>query len=770
MSNSYLSSYESLIPAAQQQRLLAVLSVNTAATGATASLSTLETQIRALVAQLENPLGTPQFTYRPAAQFGKISSNDYNLMMQELFVDLGALFAQDNNIDSTMSIHRNLNSAAIADNQSSLNTVANDVAVYQIVNNNKDGINSAIFNNFYKDDNRYSDPIYEAFLDTETNAITLPHGSVNDALNINGLSMASISTTTYGGGIKGILSNNQATPKQAIDGSSSTFWAEVTMSPQPITQVYNSKTVFGPVCEIVINLYRIELINYVRFDPFSKFPVGVIYIMYRSNSSSPWIDIGVTPQTSTSVMEFYFNNIVVKDIKIVINQQNPSVNTYQIPQSQLNNSLLWQQIANDELSIVDTSAPQTSSSQDMLDYTPGWQAFEDASQGYKNNLINIGYPDNYVRDGDITPSVFKAATQQITATTDAGAQVLSVQLYNAPATGNNTLVTTRMYEYVYGAYNIDVQKIWYVDTGIYTSPVYKSPGTVVEAELDTVDYSPANSNIEYQLSTRSGEWINIIPNGGSATVSGERLVPDPATLAGELRFLANGNPTAVYQNGIALPGASYSFSSSTNSVTLAQSTYIEAASYTADYVTASGTAGTGTISFLGDTLISEEEIYTGKPSDQYLVSTEFYPFINYSIINNTTNADASGTINFTYTGGRWLNVQPSGTYVDGINGGDYYDPLLITVNGFPAENMTDYYTGERPALTQYNATSYPYYNYFHSENNVYFNTLVSGLEFKILYQYLNESIQLRATLRNNLASSVTQTPSVSSFIIKLRTI
>src|SRR5665213_3168382 len=80
---------------------------------------------------------------------------------------------------------------------------------------------------------------------------------------------------------------------------------------------------------------------------------------------------------------------------IVINQENPSVNTYQIPKSQLNNSLLWQQIANDELSIVDSSEPVNQATQDMIDYTPGWQAYSDASQKYTNNLINIGYPDNY---------------------------------------------------------------------------------------------------------------------------------------------------------------------------------------------------------------------------------------------------------------------------------------------------------------------------------------------------------------------------------------
>src|SRR5665213_4236936 len=145
MANNYLSSYESLIPSAQQQRLLAVLTVNTAATGATAGQATLESQIQTLISQLEVPLGNPQMQYREAAPYSKIVSNDYNLMMQELFVDLGALFAQDNNIDATISIHRNLNAAAIQDAQSALNTVANDVAVYQVVNNNKDGINAAIF-------------------------------------------------------------------------------------------------------------------------------------------------------------------------------------------------------------------------------------------------------------------------------------------------------------------------------------------------------------------------------------------------------------------------------------------------------------------------------------------------------------------------------------------------------------------------------------------------------------------------------------------------
>ena len=771
MSTNYLSAYENLIPAAQQQRLLAVLSVNAATVGANTSQTALEAQIQALISQLEKPLGTPQMQYREAAYKSKISSNDYNQMMQETFVDLGAIYAQDNNIDNTISVHRNLNNASISDAQAALHTVANDVAVYQIVNNNRDGINSAVFNNFYKNDNTYIDPVYETYFDSDTNSITLPQGSVNDALNINGLSMASISTTTYGGGIKGVLSNNQATPDQAIDGSSSSFWAEVIMAPQPITQVYNGSTVFGPVCEVVISLNRIELVNYVRFDPFSPYPLNVLYIKYRSSSTANWTDTGITPQTSTGIMEFYFNDITVKDIMIVINQECPSVNTYQIPQSQINNSLLWQQIANDELSIVDSAEPPNPSTQDMIDYQPGWQAFSDATQGYKDNLLNIGYPPDYVFTGDVTPSIFKAATQQITATTDTGAQTLSVQLYNTPATGNDTLVSIRMYEYVYGAYDINVQQIWYVDTGIYASPIYAAPGTVVEAEIDTTDYAPVNSTIEYQLSSRPGEWLNIIPNGGASHVVGERIVPNPLNLTGSLRFSCSGVPSNVYMNDVVLASGTYTFSAPNNSITLLESTYVSAASYTADYATASGSIGTGKINFLGDALISAEEIYTGQPSDQFKISTQHFPFINYNIINDTIIANPSGTPDFAYTGGRWLNVNPSGSAaVQNIAAGAYYDPLLITVNGFAAENMTDYYNGERPALTQYNAVSYPYYNYFHSENNIYFNTPVSGLEFKTVYQYLNGYIQMRATLRNNLVSNVTQTPSISDFTIKMRTI
>ena len=765
MANNYISAYKNLIPEAQQQRLTAILQLNSAAAGVSSDTSALESQIQKLISQLEVPLGSPQTQYREAAQYGRISSGDYNSTMKEVFVDLGAMFAQANNISSAISIHANLNDSAIFDAYSALATVANDVAVYQIINKNTDGINSAIFNSFYKNDNTYYDSIYSVYLDSETNSITLPQGSINNALSINGLALAQISTTTYGGGIKGILSNNQATPVQAIDGNAGTFWAEVTMSSQPITQNYNGQTVFGPVCEVVITMYRIELINYIRFNPFSRFPVGVLYIMYKANVNGPWIDLGVTPQSSAGFMDFYFNDVAAKEIKIVINQESPNINTYQVPQSQINNSLLWQQIANEELSIVDNAAQQTIASQDMLDYQSGWQAFEDASAGFKNNLLNIGYPPDYVHTGDISKSIFDAATKQITASTDSGAQSLSVKLYNSKAAGNDKIVTARMYEYVYGAYEIDVKKIWYVDTGIYISPEYKSPGTIVEAELDTVDYTPSGSSIEYQLSTRAGEWVNIIPNGGSNAVSGERLVINPATLSAALRFTTSA-VSAVYMNGVAMTAGQYSFSAISNSVSINIASYISSASYTVDY---SPSINTGKVSFLGDALISDEQIYTGQASDQFLVSTRHFPFINYSIINDTLGGGAAYP-DFTYTGGRWMNTNSQGLTVDGILFQQYYDPILVTVNGFPSENMTDYYKGERPALTQFNSTSYPYYNYFQAGKNLYFNTPVAGLEFKIVYQYLNDWIQLSATLRNNLISNVTQTPYVQSFTIKLRTI
>jgi hypothetical protein len=254
------------------------------------------------------------------------------------------------------------------------------------------------------------------------------------------------------------------------------------------------------------------------------------------------------------------------------------------------------------------------------------------------------------------------------------------------------------------------------------------------------------------------------------TISKERLDVDKITHTGVLRFPCSGVPNAVYKDDLWVDAGGYSYSSGGNSIYINSDWYAGSSSYTASY-TPIGTIDiipSGIIAnYTNDPLVSAVDTFSSETSRQYSVELTHYPYVNYNIINDTSEAGKSSP-DFTYTDGRWLNSSIHNCF--GINKGEYYDVMTVTVDGYSAENVTDYYDDIRPALTSYDEDSYPSFEYFHTGKNVYFNAPLSTREVKITYNYLNDYIQMRALFRNNTRKTTVLTPTIEDYTIKLRTL
>lgn len=769
MRQSYLESYYSLIPKTQQDRLLSVLKSRFEASGQTPSDSSLIKEMENLIAELKKPLGEPLIQLRKTLKFGKISSKDYNNSMDETYVDLGALFKQNNTITRTIKTHKLLNDAVLMDIRAAMAKIENDIVVYKIIKENKTGITDVKFNSFYKNDNQSTDKVYAAQVDTEINAVKLPKGLDHSSLSLNGLAMAEIDLYHFGGGIKGTIEDESHNKERAIDGSMLTFWGETILTDEPIRQIYNGSTEFGAICEIVISLFRADLINNIRYSPFANYPLTVMKIYYSTTSDGSWVDLGVASQSSTSTMEFNFSEVLAKKIKIVINQENPSVNTYRIPRRVINNAMMWQQIVDREMSISTETTEPIQATQDMIDYITGWQAYVDATESYKQRVLDAGKPVDYTNKQSISETQFDSATKEMTKSgTGDGVNSLKLDLYGKKAEADEELVEVRKYEYTYGAYNIDIRKVWYMETGEYISPQYEPNGTVIEARLDISEIVPSGTTIEYQVATRPNEWKNILPSGGY--ISKERIDIDSYTQTGKLRFPCSGSIGAIYRNDILIPLADYTYNQPTSEVVVGSGWYMASAAFTASYmpdgvgdVVPSGVI----VNFIEDTMQDSYEVRKGVMSRQYKVELDHFPYVEYEIINNTSKAGKSSP-DFFFDDGRWLNLRAYP--VSNIEGGEYYDVIQVTVDGVDAINRTDYYENIRPALTQFNDPTYPFYEYVHSGKNIYVNVDLSNREVKTRYKYVNDFIQLKALLRNNTRGNVSVTPTLEDFTLKLRTI
>jgi len=767
MRKSYIESYYSIIPKIQQDRLLQILKTKYDDAGVSPDDKTLQNKLEELVAELKNPLGNPLIQLRKAEKYSKVSSVDYNNTMEEAYVDLGALFKQNNTINRTIKTHKLINDATLRDVRSALRKVENDIMVYKVIKENKTGITDAKFNTFYKDDNQAEDGPYKAWIDTDTNSLKLPFGMDNSTLSINGLAAAEISISRYGGGIMGTLETEEHRKEKAIDESMQTFWGEVILTDEPIRQIYNGNLEFGTICEVTIRLFRTEPINHIKILPFTNYPLRIFKIEYREAIADSWSELDITEQTSVSAIEFNFTEIYAKEIRIVINQKNPSINTYNIPKYIVNNAQMWQQIVDREYSLSTSTNAPIQATQDMIDYITGFRAYTDEIEKYKEKTKELGKTEDSA-GSSMSKTIFKATTQEMTKASKVGAEELSMDILREKDDPDKELIEVRKYEYLYGAYNIDIKHIWYLERGEYVSPQYKANGAILETRLDAVEVLPSGASIEYQVATRKDEWKNILPSGHYITK--ERVDIDPLTRVGILRFPAESSPVGMYRNDEDMPAVDWTYSSSDGSVAVASGWYNASASYTISYqpkgtsdVTPSGVV----VSFANDSLIETEETFTDNSTRQYKIELSHYPYIDYDVINDTAQAGKSGP-GFSYEAGRWLNV--SGFNKFDIEYGSYYDMFTITVDGHAAENRTDYYNDIRPALTSYNAASYPNFEYFHSGNNVYFNTPLDGREIKIIYKYLNDYIQLKALLRNNIRKNISETPICKDYTLKLRTI
>lgn len=772
---SYLESYYNIIPETQQKKLLEVIkSKYDANTGDEPSAAVLRGDLEKLIAALSIPLGDPQTQYRPAIKHAKIRSSDYNKTMDEAYVDLGSLYVQDNLIEEAVSKHNLINRATTKDLRSALRRIDNDVRVNTIIKENKTGITDAKFNTFYKDDNKSGDPIFSAWVDTDTNTSKLPRGLDQSVLSIGGLATADIFVKHYGGGIRGTISSEDHRKEKAIDGDFNTFWSEVFLTDEPIVQNYDGEEYFGAICEVTLKFFRKELVNYVRFDPFTNYPIKVIKVKYRPETSLEWVDLEVEEQSSTSTIEFNFDEFEAREVLLVLNQENPSINTYRIPRTVITNAEMWQQIADRELSVSNETTAPIQATQDMIDYVTGWQAYTNAIEDYGKEINKRKKDEN---KDTMAESIFDVTTDQITRTEERGADELKLDVYGKKAIKTDEMVEVRKYEYMYGAYEIDVKRLWYLDKGLYISPRYKANGACLEAEIDVEEARPSGTSIEYSLSTDGETWRSILPSG--SYIYKERVDIDPITKSGTLRFpTTNILLEEVLRNQVVMPSGvpsasgGYILHEDQNTIELRDSWYVATAAYTASYtptgigdVVPSGLV----VDFSGDPQRDTQDLFDSGASRNYKVELTHNPYLNYTIMNDTSEGgiEPSGA-NFQVVEGRWYNR--SDTTIQDIEPGEYYDPFLATVEGYPAENRTDYYNDIRPALTQYNSIQYPYYEYFQAGRNLYFNTMIEDKEIKVKYKYLNDFVQFRALLRSNDPANVTLTPLLHDYTLKLRTV
>ena len=132
----------------------------------------------------------------------------------------------------------------------------------------------------------------------------------------------------------------------------------------------------------------------------------------------------------------------------------------------------------------------------------------------------------------------------------------------------------------------------------------------------------------------------------------------------------------------------------------------------------------------------------GGTDPQNGITLESYPFVDYRIINDIKTTGQWADINNVYS----LRKLVSTTYT----------PMMISIGGRPARNMTFYRDNKNPEMDQFSANSRNYQFYVQG-NKVFFNTAITE-DIVVSYYTLGSRVKLRAELFRNDLSNQSNTP------------
>lgn len=96
-----------------------------------------------------------------------------------------------------------------------------------------------------------------------------------------------------------------------------------------------------------------------------------------------------------------------------------------------------------------------------------------------------------------------------------------------------------------------------------------------------------------------------------------------------------------------------------------------------------------------------------------------------------------------------------------------YQPILVTVDGIKARNVTDYLSGENPAFVAPDPRRREY-SFIQAGRSIFFNDQIINKRIEVQYNTLVEYLQLQATLRCNTPVVHPVTPVISEYKIRVK--
>lgn len=660
---NFLEKIISVLPEYQRTAIKSLIASKVAA-GELLSNRAKEQEANDIFSRIKGNLSSPCLKPNYAVTDNKISSDNINRNMEEIFLDLNALYRSIDSFSKDITNQTiNLNSDYYK-SKAAIEKLINDVKVYSL-RRKRTEFNEVKLIDFNSSSNQSKkQPV--ATVSPEVRVLELKPLITNRVHLLNRTTRnTKIYTKTYSPGLKGDLSSLFPL-ENMVDQKPESFWATSILADAPISQIYQKNTgneeyqiaVEGPVVEIYFKLSHAEKINTIKILPFSEYSTRIVDISYRaSNSSQIFIPIENFKESTTLDWEEYnFNPVVTNEVRITIAQENYKKVSYLLPKNLVTNRELFQQILKERaLKTISNNIFDSDFSLYVLNskttYSKVIKDLETLFTDYGLDLSVQPSVEYYTKLNDILQIAYSDISKESIQTLTN--QLNSNEPLQQPDSGN---VTISKYEYLLGIREIQINHQLYYPVSFYESEKYLPQATVSEIQIE-VDAEHVETNTAWQEDYRktSIEWELDIGDGRKIPIHPSNLVDQidtlPCTKDEKINFDLSSykgqtrlggyysTPYRLKKNGEVIPPTYYECVRVTGSIpkleiTLNQEYFDTNSIYTIDYAVDISSYNINILDKFNSEPITTPESFTGVGSNNEITLTN-YPFINYEVINLT---------------------------------------------------------------------------------------------------------------------------------------
>lgn len=661
---NFLNKILSVLPEAQKISIKALIAAKTAA-GELTSIRSKQEEAAVIYGRIKSKLNKILLDPKYAVKDEKISSKDHNDNMEDIFLDLNALYTSIDDLSSATKKQIITLNSDYQKSRASIEKLINDVKVYSLRKRTPE-FNDIKLIDFNSSSNQIKkEPI--ANINANVRVLELkPLITARTHITNRTTRSTKIFTKTYSSGLKSNLASTFP-PENMVDQKSDTFWATMILADAPVSQIYQKNTasgeeyqvaINGPVVEIFFKFSHTEKINTVKLLPFSEFPIRVLDISYKpSTSSQIFVPIADFKESTTLDWEEYnFYPVLAAEVRITIAQENYKKISYLLPKAAVNNTDLFQRILNLRASkVVGADVQDSDFSLYLLNAVTSYQeAIQSLQKLYEDSGIDATVQSNIEHYSDLAMLIQQAYDSIV----PQEANNLSLRLSsNEPLQQpGSPSININKYEYLLGIREVEINYQTYYPTSYYESDKFLPQATVSEIQIE-VDERHTTINTEWQsgyqktsteweLDIGAGRRIPIHPRNIKEEVDGIPSVKDERInfdLSSNKAYTRLGgyysSPYRLKKNGGLISPENYECIRVTGSIprmeiTLDPSWFDVNSIYTIDYAVDPSSYSIDILDKFNSQALSSPEVFTEVGSDSDIELSK-YPFINYEVINLT---------------------------------------------------------------------------------------------------------------------------------------